>query len=236
MPDVSLRVDLLAMTPDAEALISAAARQCYSPNEAYGLFNHAKRMEEDGPTQDMHNLIRSVVASGHESVVEHVSFTFAVAGVSRALSHQLVRHRLASYSQQSQRYVGASGFNYVLPPSIAHKHDALFKFEHAMAVAATIYDQLVTDYGIPAEDARFVLPNACETKLVVTMNCRSLLHFFELRCCNRAQWEIRALADAMLAVCQEKLPVVFEGRGAKCLQLGYCPEAKGCGRMEKRPC
>lgn len=156
--------------------------------------------------------------------------------------HQLVRHRIASYSQQSQRYVDAAGFDYVLPPQIAGIPEARERFEAAMTAAGEAHADLqdiLARHGRGAkdnEDARFVLPNACETKVVVTMNCRSLLHFFELRCCTRAQWEIRAMAMAMLELCRERLPVIFAGAGARCGRLGYCPEDEkfSCGRYPRR--
>jgi thymidylate synthase (FAD) len=176
--------------------------------------------------------------SGHASPVEHVSFTFAAAGVSRALTHQLVRHRIASYSQQSQRYVDGSDFNYVLPPAIAGNAQALACFEKCLAEIKQAYreikEQLETDGrgDKAAEDARFVLPQAVETRIVFTMNCRSLLNFFEHRCCTRAQWEIRALAGQCLGLCREALPAVFGLAGARCERLGYCPEGEKftCGR------
>ena len=258
MPATTLRVELLDMTPEAEGLIYTAAKRCTSSDDAERIYDDAIERSPNIdniwvhtkiPYKEQAGLIRRVLASGHDSVVEHVSFTFAVAGVSRALSHQLVRHRIASYSQQSQRYVKADGFDYVKPESIRpldSKHiripvpgggieclNANAIFKEAMDCCQLAYNRL-TELGIPAEDARYVLPNACETKLVVTMNCRSLLHFFELRCCNRAQWEIRALANAMLGICKDRLPIVFEKAGARCKRLGYCPEAKQCREhMEK---
>lgn len=237
MPATSLRVSLLTMTPDAESLVYAAMRQCYSDEDAYALFEWANTVENmyDMRCDKVEELIQKVLASGHDSPIEHVSFSFSVSGVSRALSHQLVRHRIASYSQQSQRYVKADDFDYIVPPSIENCDDAFVQseFEAFMNQAAMMYAHLV-EYGIPAEDARFVLPNACATKLVVTMNARALLHFFEERTCARAQWEIRALANAMLAICKEHLPVVFSKAGPKCVRQGYCNEHKSCGRFPKR--
>ena len=251
MPATSLSVQLLTMTPDAEALIYAAMRQCYSPDDAADIFMRSVRSCDDednrlSPPDEplggisrrvQHSLINKVLESGHESPLEHVSFAFAISGVSRALSHQLVRHRIASYSQQSQRYVKAGDFEYVIPKIVSEKvmSGAPEFFKEAMMYAQAAYDALVA-CGIPAEDARFVLPNACATKLVVTMNCRALLHFFEERLCQRAQWEIRALAKAMYDICVERLPVVFGGRGsgAKCISIGYCPEHNSCGMMPKR--
>ena len=241
MPPSTLSVTLLTHTPDALSLIYAAFRQCYHPGYVADMW--PRLLSGEIPPEKQSDFVARILASGHESPVEHVSFTFAVAGVSRALSHQLVRHRIASYSQQSQRYVDAAGFDYVLPPQIAAIPEARARFEAAMAQAGAAYAELqeilaASGRGAKAnEDARFVLPNACETKVVATMNCRSLLHFFELRCCMRAQWEIRAMANEMLALCREALPVIFERGGARCERLGYCPEEERftCGRFPRLP-
>lgn len=240
MPETKLAVTLLAHTPDALSLIYAAFRQCYHPGYVADMW--PRLLAGEIPQEKQADFVARILASGHESPIEHVSFTFAVAGVSRALSHQLVRHRIASYSQQSQRYVDAVGFDYVLPPHIAAIPEARERFVAAMEQAGAAYGELqeiLSRHGRGAkanEDARFVLPNACETKLVATMNCRSLLHFFELRCCMRAQWEIRAMALAMLGHCRQALPVIFTGAGARCERLGYCPEDEkfACGRYPRR--
>ena len=240
MPAVDPAVTLLAHTPDALSLIYAAFRQCYHPGYVADMW--PRLLSGEIAREKQADFVARILASGHESPIEHVSFTFAIAGISRALSHQLVRHRIASYSQQSQRYVDAAGFDYVLPPQIAAVPEAKARFEAAMVQAGAAYAELQTilaahGRGAKAnEDARFVLPNACETKIVVTMNCRSLLHFFELRCCMRAQWEIRAVAGRMLALCREALPVIFAGAGARCERLGYCPEDArfSCGRYPTR--
>ena len=239
MPATRLSVSLLAHTPDALALIYAAFRQCYHPGYVADMWPRLLSGEITAEKQAA--FVNRILESGHESPIEHVSFTFAVAGVSRALSHQLVRHRIASYSQQSQRYVDAAGFDYVLPPQVAAVPEARECFEAAMEQAGAAYAALQEILGRHGrgdkanEDARFVLPNACETKVVATMNCRSLLHFFELRCCARAQWEIRAMALEMLRLAREALPVVFAGAGARCERLGYCPEAERftCGRYPR---
>ena len=241
MPAISQRVTLLAHTPDALSLIYAAFRQCYHPGDVADLWPRLLGGEIGREKQA--EFVARILASGHESPIEHVSFTFSIAGVSRALTHQLVRHRIASFSQQSQRYVDAAGFDYLLPPQIAAIPEARERFEAAMEAAGAAYadiQAILKAHGREAkanEDARFVLPNACETKIVVTMNCRSLLHFFELRCCARAQWEIRTLADAMLDLCRQALPVIFDGAGARCERLGYCPEDARftCGRYPQRP-
>ena len=149
--------------------------------------------------------------------------------MSRALTHQLVRHRVASYSQQSQRYVNMNEFDYVMPKSIEDNADAYAKFYQTMDMIDYTYI-LLKEMGIPEEDARYVLPNACTTNIIVTMNARELRHFFALRCCERAQWEIRQLATKMLAICKEVSPTIFGNAGASCVQLGYCPEQRSCGR------
>jgi len=229
-------VKLLEMTENPLTLIYVAFRQCYSPGWAGDMCDQKISEEQKA------GFIREVLGSGHESPLEHVKFTFAIEGVSRALTHQLVRYRIASYSQQSQRYVNMNDFNYIVPPSIARDNDLRQRFVAMMEQIQQGYRALVDGFtrkGITGEkaheDARFVLPQAAETKIVVTMNCRELLHFFSQRCCRRAQWEIRALADTLLGICREKLPAVFEHAGAKCERLGYCTEGKfSCGKYPTR--
>ena len=179
--------------------------------------------------------------SHHDSVLEHWSATFAIEGISRACSHQLVRHRLASYSQQSQRYVNMDGFEYVTPKSIrAEDYDmvmveyegeeecAEYAFFDIMRRISALYKELIKN-GVPEEDARYILPNACCTNIVVTMNARELRHFLGVRLCKRAQWEIRELAERMLECLKEECPELFEDVGPQCEQKGFCPEKKGCG-------
>ena len=236
MPVAPLKVELLAATPDALSLIYAAFRQCYHAGFVADMWPRLLSGEVDREVQA--DFVRKVMESGHDSPIEHASFSFAVAGVSRACSHQIVRHRLASYSQQSQRYVDGSDMDFILPPAIAKIPEARERFEAFMAEVGSAYRDLkgiLEAHGRKdkaKEDARFVLPQAAETKIVITMNCRALLHFFHLRCCLRAQWEIRALAEAMLALCKAELPAIFATAGAKCESLGYCPESPrfACGR------
>jgi len=236
MPATSLDVALLAYTPEPLSLVYAAFRQCYHAGFVADMW--PRLLAGEIPREKQAEFVATVIASGHVSPIEHVSFTFAVEGVSRALTHQLVRHRIASYSQQSQRYVDASSFDYVLPPAIARIPEARARYEDFMAQVGEAYRDLkdileAGGRGAKAkEDARFVLPQAAETRIVVTMNCRSLHNFFEQRCCARAQWEIRALADKMLALCRMTLPEVFAAAGAKCERLGHCPEGEKytCGR------
>jgi thymidylate synthase (FAD) len=178
-------------------------------------------------------LIRRIIGLGHLSVLEHAVFSFGIEGISRAASHQLVRHRVASYSQQSQRYVAASAdFEHVIPPSIAGRPELARQFARAMRDAGKRYVELLAA-GVPAEDARFVLPNAAATRIIVTMNARELRHFFTLRCCLRAQWEIRGLAELMLGLVRDAAPVLFERCGPSCVAAA-CPEGKlACGRLRE---
>lgn len=240
MPVSKQKVELLAMTPNALSLVYAAFRQCYHAGFVAEMWPRlvSGEIEPEKQAKFVHN----VLESGHDSPIEHVSFTFAVEGISRACSHQLVRHRIASYSQQSQRYVDAKDMEYVLPPAIAKIPEAKERFEKFMDEVGAAYRDLqdiLTNAGRGAkanEDARFVLPQAAETKIVTTMNCRSLRHFFHLRCCMRAQWEIRAMADKMLEICKRELPAIFSTAGAKCEELGFCPESErfSCGKYPTR--
>jgi thymidylate synthase (FAD) len=175
-------------------------------------------------------MIDRILELGHYAVLEHASFTFAVEGVSRVLTHQLVRHRLASFAQQSQRYVAfEEGFAYETPPAIAARPELQHRFDAAMRYAAEAYRELCRA-GIAAEDARFVLPNAAHSRIIITMNARELRHFFRLRCCRRAQWEIRALAVKMLETVMAVAPSLFHQAGPGCLS-GPCPEGPmSCGK------
>jgi thymidylate synthase (FAD) len=192
-------------------------------------------LQEEISRKDVRKLIRRVLSMGHASVLEHVVFTYGVEGISRAASHQLVRHRIASYSQQSQRYV-ASAFGYVVPKTIGNgtvrKGTALSdRFDKHMRESARLYSDMLSA-GVPPEDARFVLPNATETKIMITMNARELHHFFSLRLCRRAQWEIREMAGRMLELAVEKASLLFESAGPGCVR-GRCPEGKmTCGDPE----
>ncbi|HXL03822.1 MAG: FAD-dependent thymidylate synthase [Firmicutes bacterium] len=218
-----MEVSLISYTPEPEMTVAIAARRCYSALESGEL---ASGLSEE----DAKKLINTILEAGHLSPCEHASFTFAIEGVSRSLSHQLVRHRIASYSQQSQRYVLESGFKYVVPPTIADNPKARDLFEKQIEEIRETYWKLTEI--VPKEDARYILPNACETKLVMTMNCRSLYNFFERRLCNRAQWEIRRLAQGMLECVQQVAPNLFSWVGSPCEMRGYCPEGKmSCGKI-----
>ena len=221
-----IKVKLLDYTPEPERVVAMAARLCYS---AVGAEELSERLSDE----KVKEMVRKMVALGHASTIEHVSFTFGIAGVSRVLTHQLVRHRIASYDQQSQRYVAAHGFEYITPPTIAEKPAAKAKYDALRAEIRKTYDEL-TEMGVPKEDARYVLANAAETKILVTMNARSLLHFFNLRCCHRAQWEIRDMAYKMLAQVKEVAPTLFHNAGASCVNTGFCPEgAMTCGKLQE---
>lgn len=214
-----MNIVLLQCTPEPERLVALAARLCYSPASLSDL-------KEDVSRKDIRKLVRRVLSMGHASVLEHVVLTYGAEGISRATSHQLVRHRIASYSQQSQRYVSAR-FGYVAPETISSSRFKE-KFGKHVKCAAELYEEMVKA-GIPAEDARFVLPNATETKILITMNARELHHFFALRLCRRAQWEIREMACRMMAIACEKAPLLFEAAGPGCVR-GRCPEGKmTCG-------
>ncbi|MCD4670576.1 MAG: FAD-dependent thymidylate synthase [Actinomycetia bacterium] len=213
-----MKVNLLRYTEKPEKMVAVAARLCYSP---VGVDELMEKLSDE----EVNKLVRFVVKSGHLSTTEHINFTFAIEGISRALTHQLVRHRVASYNQQSQRYVKFKDkFEYITPTSIENNSDARKKYNDLVVEIHNLYKELL-DSGIKAEDARYILPNASETKIIVTMNGRELLHFFTVRCCNRAQWEIRELATNMLKQVKRAAPVVFEKAGPNCLRMP-CPEGK----------
>jgi len=229
MPAKSLKVQLIRHTGEPEQVVALGARLCYSGK---GLDSLMERIAEDEQSE----FIGGVIQSGHLSVLEHAAFTFAVEGVSRMLMAQLTRHRIASFSVQSQRYVSkAKGFGYIIPPSIrALGEDAVQEYEAQMRVIQewyVLWQERMGGKGEQAnQDARFVLPGACETRLVLTMNARELLHFFSLRCCRRAQWEINSLADEMLRLAGAAAPTLFETAGPPCVR-GDCGEgSRSCGQ------
>ena len=263
-----LKVKIIAHTPQPDKVVAQAGKLCYS---AVGVDEITQKLTEE----EIARYVNMLASIGHESPLEHVSFTFAIEGISRACTHQIVRHRIASYSQQSQRYVKLEQFEYIVPPAIENNPEAKRIFIEAMERDQKAYDELVdllledilidkhaADYGscireilkenpdaVPdrskvldlyaenflkdyrkaekqaIEDARYVFPNACETKIVVTMNARSLLHFFNVRCCNRAQWEIREMATEMLRECKKIAPALFKKAGPDCV-YGKCGEGK----------
>lgn len=233
MPEAALNVVLLRHTPEPEEVVAMAAKLCYSPA-------NVEDLKDKIEAKDQTAFVEKLASVGHLSPIEHVSFTFGIEGISRACSHQLVRHRLASYSQQSQRYVREEQFDYVIPPTIKQDPEISRAFEQFMAEAQEKYTAILKrleERGFKGEagqqDARYLLPNAAETKIVVTMNARELLHFFRVRCCNRAQWEIRDMAERMLRLVREAAPTIFGRYGPGCL-YAPCPEGKmTCGKIEE---
>ncbi len=245
-----MKVTLIAHTPTPEKIIAAAAKMCYSDSNAETLLN--------GLDDEKNNaFIKMLSDLGHESPFEHSTFTFGIEGVSRTLLAQITRHRIASFSVQSQRYVKQDNFVFITPPAIADNFEASEIYQKSMKNALDDYmrisDILEKKYiqefiengadektakskaeKKAIEDARFVLPNACETKMIVTMNIRSLMNFFRLRCCQRAQWEIRAVADEMLKLCSDVSPVLFRNAGPSCVCNGLCSEGKmSCGKAKE---
>lgn len=244
-----MKVSLIAHTPVPEKIVASAAKLCYSP----ATIDTVMEGLDDEKTASFVDMLAEI---GHESPIEHAVFTFGVEGVSRSLLAQLTRHRMASYSVQSQRYVAEKMFEYVVPPEIADIPEAAAEYRRAMEEDQAHYDALTSllkekhlkamlDSGMgekearraaekkAIEDARFVLPNACTTKLIMTMNARSLMNFFRHRCCNRAQWEIRELAEKMYALCMQAAPHIFHRAGPPCT-VGACPEGKmTCGEITR---
>lgn len=242
-------VTLISHTPNPEQAVAAAAKLCYSPATISDI--------REGLTEEKTaSFVEMLAEIGHESPIEHASFTFGIEGVSRSLLAQITRHRMASFSVQSQRYVKEAHFEYVVPPEIAADKEAAELFRAAMEEDQRTYEKLtailkqkhekafLAEGQAPKaaarnaekkaiEDARFVLPNACETKMVLTMNARSLMNFFRHRCCNRAQWEIRDVANQMLALVSEVAPHLFAKAGPSCVG-GACPEGKmSCGKAKE---
>ena len=227
-----MNVVLIRHTLNAEELIALSAKLCYSRSTISGL-------NERVSSQDQSEFISRLMDMGHESTFEHASFTFGIEGVSRVLLAQLTRHRIASFSVQSQRYVSyENGFGYILPPRIeALGEEAVARYTAQMNQIEEWYKEWQAELGCQGEksneDARFVLPNACETRIMVTMNVRELRHFFSLRMCSRAQWEIREMANEMFRLCFETAPALFKNAGPSCLR-GKCPEGeKSCGQAAK---
>lgn len=230
-----MKVELIAYTPNPDGLANLCAETCVS-----------KTIPTIKTSANGLRSLQEALDSRHESVIEHCSFTFAVSGVSRALTHQLVRHRVASYSQQSQRYVKMDDLDYIIPKSVTDAiecelmngggwnpngclQDAIKEFDWCLKNVAERMRKL----GVPEEDIRYLYPQGITTNIIVTMNARELHNFFKVRVCNRAQWEIRELATKMLALCKEAAPVIFENAGASCDVLGYCPEKRSCGRCQR---
>ncbi len=246
-----MNVELLQHTPEPEKIIAAAAKLCYSSSGIDGILDGLDKEKTE-------KFLNRLMSLGHESPIEHITFTFGIEGVSRSLLAQFTRHRIASYSVKSQRYVKEGQFEFITPPEIANIPEAKDAFLNAMADDVEAYNKLadilfekhfndMLSEGMDEkkaktaaekkaiEDARYVLPNACETKMIVTMNARSLMNFFHHRCCERAQWEIRDLACEMLRLVKGVAPTLFAKAGPSCV-AGPCPEGTmTCGKMlEKR--
>lgn len=244
-----MKVELITYTPDADKLVAAAAKLCYAKSDIDTL------MDKLTPDR-VESFLKLLGDLGHESPIEHASFTFGIEGVSRTLLAQLTRHRIASFSVQSQRYVEKSGFEYITPPEIAAIPEAKAIYDDMMARDAEAYDALreilvkkhteafISEGMSPDavekaadkkanEDARFVLPNSCDTRIIMTMNTRSLYNFFRLRCCNRAQWEIRELATEMLRLCRTVAPLLFAGAGPACFKGGCSEGTMSCGKAKE---
>ncbi len=241
------KVFLLAHTPNPEHTVAAAAKLCYSSSRI-------SELNDNLTDEKAASFVEMLSEIGHESPIEHASFTFGIEGVSRALLAQITRHRMASFSVKSQRYVREGAFEYITPPEIASEPEALKIYEEIMAEDQKRYDRLaeiLKEKHIKTfisegkdektaerlaekkaiEDARFVLPNSCETQMVMTMNARSLHNFFRHRCCKRAQWEIQDIANQMLELVCEVAPNLFKNAGPSCLN-GKCPEGKmSCGKQ-----
>lgn len=232
MSKSELKVKLISHSADPDKVVTMAAKLCYSP---VGVEEIGSNLSEE----QIEKFLNMLVGIGHESPVEHASFTFAIEGISRACSHQLVRHRIASYSQQSQRYVRLNNMEYIVPPAIeaipAAKEIYIEAMDQAQEKYSKLVDQLIAsgkNEKEAIEDARYIFPNACETKIVVTMNARSLFNFFSKRCCERAQWEIKELAYEMLKECKRVAPILFRNCGPSCYK-GSCKEGKlSCRRPD----
>ena len=217
-------VKLISKPKDMLRTVYTACRTCYSADSPVNIYDKATDEEK------MLKLIKNVVASGHHSTIEHIQVSFAISNVSRACTHQLVRHRLMSFSQKSQRYVQEKGqFDYIIPPTIEKNPELKAKFEEFMGEISNKYHEFV-DAGIPAEDARFVLPNAAASSLVASLNLRELIHLAQLRLCTRAQYEIRTMVKAMCDCIVAEEPWLKDYLVPKCEFLGFCDEHKSCGR------
>lgn len=221
-----MKITLLNFTPNPEKTIVLAAKLCYSDSSI-------SQLEDKVKDVSVEKFLNKILQMGHLSVLEHSNFTFGIEGISRATSHQLVRHRLASYSQQSQRYVKFKEPEFVIPPSIKSNDGITKKFSDTVESLYDFYQEML-NAGIPAEDARYIFPNAATTKIIVTMNARELLHFFGLRTCERAQWEIREMAKKMLSLVKKEAPFIFKKAGPGCVSTNKCTEGEmTCGRPDE---
>ncbi|MFW9991412.1 MAG: FAD-dependent thymidylate synthase [Candidatus Odinarchaeota archaeon] len=228
LTDTAVTVELVACLPEPDYHSTMAAVNCYSPAQQ---LSELKKI-----ASSKKNLLDKVIKSGHHSIIEFAFFVFYISNIDRATSHQLVRHRIASYAQQSQRYVDASNFRYTVPISIQRMENIFLRDQVLRHVeeAFKLYGELI-EAEISKEDARFLLPNATTTNIVVGMNARSLMNFFERRCCYRAQGPIREVAYKMLALCKQESPIIFKNAGPYCKRHGYCPEENKCSQMKNVP-
>lgn len=219
-------VRLISKPENLLKTIYTACRTCYSADSPINIYDSGSAQDKE----KMLKLINRVISSGHYSTIEHIQVSFAVSNISRACSHQLVRHRHASFSQKSQRYVKEKGqFDYLTPDTIEKNPELKEKFDNFMSKISEFYLEL-TEAGIPAEDARAVLPNAASTSMVVSMNLRELIHLANLRLCKRAQTEIRILVKRMCEELVREEDWLKDYLVPKCERIGYCDEDKSCGR------
>ena len=219
---IKIEVKLISHPPESELIAKMAAVICYTKEHR---FNEVKQTAELKPAE----YLRKIIKDGHTSILEHNIFVFYVSGISRVASHQLVRKRIASFSQQSQRYVNAENFKFIVPETIK-KTEFAGEYEKITKSNFDFYQKMV-DEGVPKEDARFILPNATSTQLIVSMNAHALIDFFVKRICQRSQWEVRKLAETMLEEVKKVAPTIFKDVGAYCDFFGYCPENHmSCGR------
>ena len=217
-------VNLIAKPDNMLKTIYTACRTCYSADYPINIYENAVDEEK------MLKLIEKVIGSGHYSTIEHIQVSFAISNVSRACTHQFVRHRHVSFSQKSQRYVKEKGqFDYIIPPTINKNPELKEKFEKFMNEISNMYLEF-TEAGIPAEDARFVLPNAASSSMVASLNLRELIHIANIRLCSRAQYEIRDVVKKMCDALTAEEPWLKKYLVPKCEALGYCDEDKSCGR------
>ena len=221
-------VNLISKPENMLKTVYTACRTCYSADYPINIYNGADDEAK------MLKLIERVISSGHYSTIEHIQVTFAISNVSRACTHQLVRHRHMSFSQKSQRYVKEKGqFDYIIPPTIERDENLKSKFVDFMNKISEQYQEFV-EAGIPAEDARFVLPNAAASSLVASLNLRELIHLANLRLCTRAQYEIRTMVKMMCDALVAEEPWLKPYLVPKCERLGFCDEDKSCGRVKTR--
>lgn len=221
------KVDILTIPDNILKTVYTACRTCYSSEFPVNIWGNASEEEK------MLKLVKKVVESGHHSTLEHCFIVFSISGVSRACTHQIVRHRHMSFSQKSQRYVTEKGeFEYIIPPTLKNS-PLLEEYKEFMKTTSDFYAKMISE-GIPAEDARFVLPNAASSSMVASLNIRELIHLANLRLCTNAQLEIRTVVNKMCNLVIEKEPWLKEYLVPKCEMLGYCDEIKSCGRKQHK--